>query len=280
MKHPQPAFGLLWALLLVPARAESQDRMWFPDQQVSAGAKAEKFFLHASHEFDLTGFSISVRYLPAELQVTAVSTAGTSIEELPDPLGFWNGRNNAVKGEIGYGAVFDLNPPLTSVLPPSPDRTLVRISADVLAAPGGSTTLELKDGLGDASPIFNVLVDPTGHSIRPVLQSGTITVESPPLLAEAGPDQFAPESSVVTLDGSASRSSEDLPLTYAWNQVAGPPAQLRTDSADPQPQYALPALGDGDVALVFELTVSDGLSQAVDRTTVTAVDRDLRRGVL
>ena len=86
-------------------------------------------------------------------------------------------------------------------------------------------------------------------------------------VANAGVDQQVDEGLQVTLVGSASYDPNNDPLSYAWNQTAGPGVTL----SDPQladPTFSAP-LVEGYVDLVFELTVSDNEFDDSDSVTIT-----------
>lgn len=94
-----------------------------------------------------------------------------------------------------------------------------------------------------------------------------VTVEDNlPPLADAGPDQGAMRSVVVSLNGSASSDpNTGDTLTFAWAQVAGAPVML-VDANSPFPSFTSPP---SDATLEFELTVKDSLGlAATDRVRV------------
>ena len=72
-------------------------------------------------------------------------------------------------------------------------------------------------------------------------------------VADAGPDQVAPENSVVVLDGSG--SSGPPPLGFSWSQVSGSPVVL-SDAHSAAPSFVAPAVGHAGASLRFELVVS------------------------
>ncbi len=84
---------------------------------------------------------------------------------------------------------------------------------------------------------------------------------SPPT-ANAGTDQAVAAGSTVTLDGSASTSSDTL--AYSWNQTGGPTVSL-SDAAARQPTFTAPS---GAGTLAFTLTVTDTAGQS-DTDTVS-----------
>ena len=88
-------------------------------------------------------------------------------------------------------------------------------------------------------------------------------------IAAAGSDQTVNEGITVTLDGSNSSDPENDPLTYQWNQIAGPSVVL--DLTDPvRPTFTAPQVSDGGATITFELVVSDGnLTSEPDQVDIT-----------
>jgi uncharacterized cupredoxin-like copper-binding protein len=83
-------------------------------------------------------------------------------------------------------------------------------------------------------------------------------------VADAGPDQTV-DAGTVTLDGSASFDPDGDPITYQWDQVAGPPTDISGRTA------AKAAFSAKEGMLYsFRLTVKDSLGlAALARTSVT-----------
>ena len=89
-----------------------------------------------------------------------------------------------------------------------------------------------------------------------------------PPTAHAGPDQNVAAGVEVTLDASASRDPEGLPLTYAWSQSGGPAAVLSSDDVA-QPTFDAPELENASV-LIFDLIVTDASgATATDQVRVS-----------
>jgi large repetitive protein len=94
-----------------------------------------------------------------------------------------------------------------------------------------------------------------------------ITVLGSVLSANAGPDQIVDSGTAVIVDGSASRSTFNDPLVFAWEQMAGPTVTL--DVADAAIlRFTAPEV-TADTALTFRLTVEDGVRTAIDLVDIT-----------
>jgi hypothetical protein len=249
-----------------------------PEVVLAEGSSGAALAVHASHDSALSGFSLSIRYQPAAITITGVTSAGTSIEA-PE---YWKGVIDKSRGEVIWGAVLDLTAPLDRALAASVDQVLALLLVDVAAKAGTKSAVELIDGLG-SYPTPNMLIDMSGNPVGSLaLRSGSITVGPPgylPPLADAGSDLAVAELATVLLDGSKSSSPSALPLAYRWSQLSGPLAEPAGPMTAARATLAMPAVS-GDQTLVFELQVDDGVSQATDQVTVTAVDLDLRKAAL
>jgi hypothetical protein len=96
-------------------------------------------------------------------------------------------------------------------------------------------------------------------------------VNQPPV-ADAGPDQIVDESTLVSLDGTASFDPDGTIESYLWTQTSGTPVVL-DNAASATPSFAAPGVGSEGDSLVFELTVtSDDGATASDTVTITVED--------
>jgi hypothetical protein len=96
--------------------------------------------------------------------------------------------------------------------------------------------------------------------------SVTITVDPANLapVANAGPDQTQTGSTLVTLDGRGSSDPDGNPITYLWEQFAGPTVSLSGATFDVA-SFTPPEVG----VYTFRLTVSDGALTRTDTVTIT-----------
>ena len=104
----------------------------------------------------------------------------------------------------------------------------------------------------------------------------TATVPNQPPIANAGTVQTVRQSSLVTLNGSASTDPDNgpSPLSYAWTQTAGSNVSL-TGASTAKPQFTPSVKG----LYAFGLVVNDGLANSapasVNITVPTQGDIDL-----
>lgn len=146
----------------------------------------------------------------------------------------------------------------------------------LVSAPSGSTAALT----GAASPTPELVPDLIGqYVVELVVDDGlqasdpdqvVITASSPPLLADAGPDQQVRAGARVQLDGSNSSDPQGEPLSFAWSLVTVPQDSTATlvDPSQPDPSF----VADLEGIYVAQLIVSNSQSaSAPDTVTITAV---------
>ena len=105
--------------------------------------------------------------------------------------------------------------------------------------------------LKSPAPLVNVTVNP---AVAPT--------------ANAGPNQFVGQGTLVRLDGSASSDPNNLPLTYTWKQTGGTPIAPTINPSTPAVATftAPPAKNTSADLLSFTLVVSDGVLSSTAAT--------------
>lgn len=158
-----------------------------------------------------------------------------------------------------------------------PENDPLTFAWTILSQPAGSNvTLSAADTatptltvLAAGNYVFRVTVrDPSGAQST---AEQRLTVINQPPLANAGPDQTARVGDRIDLDGSNSLDPDGSPLTYSWTFVsipAGSRAIIQSPTRD-RSFFTVDRQGD----YVVRLTVSDGLSSAVDEVNITTSNR-------
>jgi hypothetical protein len=187
---------------------------------------------------------------------------GMSFEDTPSP----NGRLNTITftfsepmdesmEDVGDWAILDADG-VTNLLAGLTDAAL-RIT-------GNQLVFTLADTTGTTGlPRYRYLPNGNGVSMRDIagLLLPNQTNNLAPI-ADAGLDRsYAPTR--VTLDGTGSLDKDGQPLTFSWVQTSVPPVAL-AGASTATPSFVARAAG----TYVFELTVSDGLSAAVDSVSI------------
>lgn len=111
--------------------------------------------------------------------------------------------------------------------------------------------------------VFELWVsDENGHPSKDTTKVTVLPVNSPPV-ADAGESQTVDIGTTVSLVGSATDEDDD-PMTYLWNQVAGPSVTLST-STDLETGFVAPK-ADVDTVLTFQLIANDGQADSEPAT--------------
>jgi hypothetical protein len=262
--------GILPAFIIIPNISFSGNVLFIPSPTVQEGARGEFLYVHCAHETLLIrGFSVSLRYDPAQLAISEITTAGTDAAQAE----FFNGYHDTAKGQIAYGCVLDMgsDSSLNRTLTPYADHAILRLKADILVKAPALSSVKFVDGLG-YHPTPNILVNSLGKPVKPTLRSGSLSVVRP----QAGPSRTVKELDEFRLDGSDTL----LPAgcSIAWKQLSGPPAQALDGLDTLLPRFLAPAVEGGDGTLVFQLSLGDG--DVTDTVKVTVLDMDMRKGTL
>lgn len=160
-----------------------------------------------------------------------------------------------------------------------PPVTLVNPTAAV-------TGFVAPEGLANSVAQFELTVS-DGASASVDTVSVIMLADNDAPTANAGADQTVDEGDTIVLDGSGSTDPENGTLTYAWQQVSGPPVQIvaadqplaQTDAdgssfttftrtADGRVHFIAPE-GLSNTTATFQLIVDDGTTRSIDTVTIT-----------
>ena len=97
-----------------------------------------------------------------------------------------------------------------------------------------------------------------------------VSLNNPPPVANAGPDNTVEMGQTVTLDGSASTTPFGTITSRLWTQVAGSPTVTLSDNTAAKPTFTAPTVPVIGAVLRFQLTVTDSRSlTASDNVDIT-----------
>lgn len=130
-----------------------------------------------------------------------------------------------------------------------------------------------------AEQVLSLLLDSDSAPDEPT--NADVVIEAPvaddgdepaPPIAHAGSDQTVAPGDSVQLDGTGSTVGHPESTTYSWSQMAGP-AVVLGDAESVTPTFIAPQVGDGPVALIFELLVSAADAWSSDTVTISVVQQ-------
>lgn len=139
------------------------------------------------------------------------------------------------------------------------------------------TNFEVRElQFGSGGEVLKLAVDFVaycGFSTRPLRGrlrfDSSLPLVSPAPAAKAGTDQRVAAGAAVSLDASASASSDGSMLTYAWRQISGKGVALQ-GATSARPGFVAPATTGEYEFLEFEVEVADGAGRtSTDRVIVT-----------
>ncbi|NDB46615.1 MAG: peptidase [Nitrososphaeria archaeon] len=124
--------------------------------------------------------------------------------------------------------------------------------------------------------VFELRVaDENGFPTKDTTKVTVLPVNSPPVV-DAGEDQNVDDGVTVSLAGTASDEDEE-PLTYLWNQIAGPTVDLST-TTDLATNFVAPKVGV-DTVLTFQLVANDGQADSEPDTVDITVKGTLAKAM-
>ncbi|MGE4631813.1 MAG: IPT/TIG domain-containing protein, partial [Planctomycetota bacterium] len=140
----------------------------------------------ADHETVVAGYSLAIDFDPTELNILDVNDTGTVATNADF---FTASLNNDLTPDGGWwtlGVVLDFTG--QEVVLPSPQSILANASYMVQPSVliGAQLAVAPVDGIGSPSPTENLLVDPTGVAVPPLLEGGLITVSDTAFLRGDG----------------------------------------------------------------------------------------------
>lgn len=138
-----------------------------------------------------------------------------------------------------------------------PNTATPSFTTPPVGASGGQVDFEL------------IVTDARGLNSADYISVFISNLNQPPV-SNAGPDQTRNESTLVTLDGSASSDPDLDSLNYSWAQTGGPSVAL-IGANTASPTFTAPNVGPGGALLTFQLVVTDGHASGGADTVQVAI---------
>ena len=124
--------------------------------------------------------------------------------------------------------------------------------------------------------VFELRVaDENGFPTKDITKVTVLPVNTPPVV-DAGEDREADNGVTISLVGTAS-DEDDEPLTYLWNQIAGPSVDLSA-TTDLATSFVTPKVGV-DTVLTFQLIANDGQADSEPDTVDITVKGTLAKAM-
>jgi hypothetical protein len=232
---------LAFGLASLPAAAEN--RLVVPAVTLPPGVTTAEVIVEAEHDFPLAGFTVNIAFSPEALRLVEVTTEGTDTEG----LSFFSGPEDLEGGQLTRAGLIDFTQRvnLPPVAPGEPLHTLFRMTFETLAPPGSTSAIVLAEELvwEEVPPTRNALVGSNAMSVRPLLESGSVTTSSPTMPFVRGDS---------TTDGRFNLADVVDVLNFLFGRAPEPSCPDAADADDSgaidpaDPMRALSALfGDG-----------------------------------
>jgi Glycosyl hydrolase family 26 len=216
------------------------------------------------------------------------------LQQIQTQIALTSGQDKATKAINQINSIIALNPngPLSQSLlslakqeaagnTDAVIKAAVRIAGKVSSGGddlGQPLAAAQQAGTSSASSPLSILPQRTQTSSQLQQKAPQSIVDKPPVAnaGHPGPDQNVNESSLVTLDGSASYDPDGNPMTYSWTQTAGPSVKLSNPTSAITTFTAPPPVSTNTAELTFQLTVkntagltdSDSVHITVNHVTV------------
>lgn len=168
-------------------QAAQPNRLYVKNQTMKVGDTGVEIPIRCDTDQVRHGFSIALKYDPAKLKVTSITTAGST-----SATADWShGQNVTADGKVSWGVVMSLPENMqdpfeqNKVIPIGTNEVILKLIVNVLATVATTDTIQFRDDLGTpAGGWVNILSYKGEASIHPQLTpetgEGTITIEALP----------------------------------------------------------------------------------------------------